>query len=292
MSKLQAYLSQKAPPTLDSIVRRIDEISTLPHIALQVMEVANEPSSSAADLKEVIEGDAALCARILRCVNSSAYATRTKITNLQHAIAYLGLKQIRNLAITASVSGLFKKEEAIGSYLRSRLWQHLVSVGICARLIAMRREFENFEDMFLAGLLHDIGIILEDQYVHEPFRKVIEGLNDDKTLATVELEHLGFAHTVLGARVAEAWKFSDHITDAIRHHHNSAKYQGDHMDIVRCVEVANLVCTLKGLSSVGRKLVMISQPALEGLSLTKEDIVVLLEDLDREIERHTDLFRM
>ncbi len=70
------------------------------------------------------------------------------------------MKQVRNLAITASVSKLFRQEEAIGSYLRSQLWQHLVSVGVCARLIAMRREFENFEDMFLAGLLHDIGIIL------------------------------------------------------------------------------------------------------------------------------------
>lgn len=155
MSRLQSYLDKKGPPTLDSVVRRIDEISTLPHIALQVMEVANEPGSSAADLKDVVEGDAALSARILRCVNSSAYGTRTKVTNLQHAIAYLGLKQIRNLAITASVSELFKKEEAVGSYLRSHLWRHLVSVGICARLIAMRRQFENFEDVFLAGLLHD-----------------------------------------------------------------------------------------------------------------------------------------
>ena len=292
MSRLQAYLSKNAPPTLDSLVRRIDEISTLPHIALQVLEVTNEPSSSAADLKQVIEGDAALCARILRCVNSSAYGTRTKVTNLQQAIAYLGLKQIRNLAITASVSELFKNEEAVGTYLRSKLWRHLVSVGICARLIAMRREFENFEDMFLAGLLHDIGIILEDQYVHEPFSEVIERLNDDKTLVTVELERFGFAHTVLGARVAESWKFAASVTDAIRHHHNSAKYRGDHVDIVRCVEVANLLCTLKGISSVGRPLVMSSQSALEGLSLTKADVTVLIEDLDREIERYSDMFQM
>jgi len=292
MSRLQAYLGKKTSPTIDSVVRRIDEVSTLPHIALQVIEVANEPSSSAADLKEVIEGDAALCARILRCVNSSAYGTRTKVTNLQQAIAYLGLKQVRNLAITASVSELFKKEEAVGSYLRSQLWQHLVSVGICARLIAMRREFENFEDMFLAGLLHDIGIVFEDQYVHEPFREVIEGLDDDKTLAMVELECLGFAHTVLGARVAKTWKFTDSVTDAIHHHHNSAKYRGEYIDVVRCVEVANLLCTLKGISSVGRKLVMSSQSALEGLSLTKEDVAVLIEDLDREIQRNTDLFQM
>ena len=71
------------PPSdaLESALRRIDEISTLPQIALRVMQVANDPHSGAADLKEVMESDAALSARVLRCVNSSAYALRTKITN-------------------------------------------------------------------------------------------------------------------------------------------------------------------------------------------------------------------
>ena len=292
MSATQSDLSQKPPPTLETMVRRIDDISTLPHIAMRVLEVANDPGSGAADLRQVMEGDASLSAKILRYVNSSAYATRSKITNLQQAIAYLGLGQIRNLALTASVSELFKKDEAIGPYRRSHLWRHLVSVGICARLIAMRRKFDNFEDMFLAGLLHDIGIIFEDEHAHDWFRKVIGLLNPAQTLAAIELEHLGFAHTVLGARVAEAWRFPESLADAIRHHHNSVGYRGDHVDIVRCVEVANLICTLKGISSVGVKLVQSSQPALAGLSLTKEDIQVLVDDLDREIELHAGLFRL
>ncbi len=292
MSRLQSYLNEKAPPTLESLVRRIDEISTLPHIAMRVIEVANDPDSGAADLKQVIEGDVALGARVLRCVNSSAYATRSKITNLQQAIAYLGLQEVRNLALTASVSELFKKDQAIGPYRRSQLWRHLVSVGICARLIAMRRKLDNFEDVFLAGLLHDIGIIFEDQHAHEPFCKIIGHLDPAKTLAAVELEQLGFAHTVLGARVAEAWKFPESTTEAIRHHHTSANYRGEQIDVVRCVEVANLICTLKGITSVGMKLVKSSQPALAGLSLTQEDVEVLVEDLDREIELYASLFQL
>ena len=292
MSRLQSYLNKKSPPNLDEVVRRIDEISTLPHVAMRVIEVANDPDSGAADLKQIMESDVSLSAKILRCVNSSAYATRSKITNLQHAIAYLGLKEVRNLAVTVSVSKLFKEEESIGAYSRSQLWRHLVSVGICARLIAMRRKFDDFEDIFLAGLLHDIGIVLEDQHVHEPFCEVIRLLDPAKTLASVELENLGFAHTVLGARVAETWNFPEPITDAIRHHHASASYRGDHVDTVRCVEVANLLCTLKGISSVGLKLLKGSQPALAGLSLTKEDVGVLVNDLDREIELHANLFEL
>lgn len=276
--------------TLEQVARRIDEISSLPHVALRVMEVANDPDSGAADLKEVMEGDAALSARVLRYVNSSAYATRTKITNLQQAIAYLGLKQIRNMAMTASVSDLFKKDERIGPYRRSDLWRHLVSVGICARLIALRRKLRDFEDAFLAGLLHDIGIVLEDQHVHPAFCRMIGALDEQQTLAAVEMRELGFNHMQLGECVATSWNFPETVVAAVRYHHASVNYRGEAINIVRCVEVANLLCTLTGASSVGMKLVRISQPALAGLSISREDIAVLASDLKEELAQNASLF--
>jgi hypothetical protein len=68
-------------------------------------------------------------ARVLRCVNSPAYAVRVRVTNLHTAVAYLGAKQIRNLALTASISDLFRKDETTNPYKRGGLWRHLVSVG-------------------------------------------------------------------------------------------------------------------------------------------------------------------
>ncbi len=296
MSRLQSYLektksvSAPPPPTLEALARRINEISTLPNSAIRLMEVASDSNSGAADLKEAVESDAALSARILRCVNSSAYATRVKITNLQQAIAYLGLKQVRNLAMTASVSELFKRDKAFGGYRRSGLWQHLVAVGICSRLIAMRRKMAEFEDAFLAGLLHDIGIILEDQHFHDGFRNVVQSLEENKTLAEIERDHFGFDHTMLAERVADAWSFPQTVKATVRYHHASVTYRGEEIDVVRCVEVANIICTLKGITSVGRKLVKVSQPALEGLSLTRTDIAVLAADLDEELAHNSSLF--
>ena len=285
-------VAEKSSSDLDGVVHRIDEISTLPAVALRLMEVAGDPASSAADLKDVLESDTALCARVLRCVNSAAYAVRTKITNLQQAIAYLGSKQIRNLAMTAAVSDLFKTDAAVNSYSRTGLWKHLVAVGICARLIARRRRMANFEDMFLAGLLHDVGIILLDQHAHDQFCGVIASLKNDKALVQTERAHYGFDHTELGEKVARNWGFPDAATAAIRYHHASVLYKGNEIDVVRCVEVANLLCTLKGFSSVGMKLVPLSKPAIAGLRLTKEDIAVLIEDLDGEIQSNAGLFQI
>lgn len=291
--QLQDYIVEnQGPPTIDELVRRVNEISTLPQIAMKTMEIANDPTSSAIDLKEVIESDASLGARILRCVNSSAYATRERVTNLQQAISYLGLRQIRSLALTASVAEMFAKDETIGSYRRRDLWSHLVAVGICSRLLAMRQKSEDFEDAFAAGLLHDIGIVLEDQYVHGPFRQVVQTLEPEAILSEVERKILGFDHTQLGTKVAELWRLPDSVKAAIGHHHRSVNYRGSDVTIVRCVEVANLICTVKGYSSVGMKLVRPSQPALNALSLTKEHILVLAKDLDEELTKNAVLFEL
>ncbi len=286
------FLAAEAPPTLDRVLARIDEISTLPQVALNVMEVANDPRSGAADLKEVMETDAALSARVLRCVNSSAYGARERITNLQQAIAYLGLKQIRNLAITASVSELFRGADAIGNYSRKGLWRHCVAVGLCARLLAMRRRIDQFEDVFLAGLLHDIGIILEDQHVHGHFRRVLAAMESGGTFPENERQILGFDHTILGGRIAEKWRFPESVRTAIRYHHNPSGYKGQDLTTLHCVQAANAICTLKGYTAVGVKLADSFQEAILALALTREDILVLAEDLDQALAEHALLFQI
>ena len=275
---------------LARIVQGIEDISTLPHVAMQIVKIAGDPRSGASNLKQAMESDLALSARVFKYVNSSAYALKSKITNLQHAIAYLGMKQIRNLALMAGVSDLFRSEEKIGPYCRSQLWRHSVAVGLCSRMIAKRLKLDEPEDLFLAGLLHDVGIVLEDQHVHEDFSKILQSLQKDKTLAEVERNQLGFDHTLLGEQVGALWGLPEPVLTAIRYHHMSVNYRGDYADVVRCVEVANLICTLKGISSVGLNLVRISRPALAGLSLTGDDTVVLVQELDAELEANAELF--
>ena len=90
--------SSSSTPSLADTLRRITEVSTLPHIAVRVMQIARDPDAGVHEIKDAVEADPALSARVLRCVNSSAYATRTKFANVQQAIAYLGVKQICNLS--------------------------------------------------------------------------------------------------------------------------------------------------------------------------------------------------
>lgn len=274
------------------LASRVEEISTLPHVALRVMETASDPDAGAGDLKAALESDPALSARVLRCVNSSAYALRTKVSNLQLAIAYLGFKQIRNLAVTATVGNLFKNNEALGTYRRAELWRHMVAVGVGARLIALRQKLATFEDAFLAGLLHDIGLVIEDQCLHAEFRQAMLRLSANKTLVETEREVLGLDHAVLGACLGERWKFPEPVQVAIRFHHSADEYQGEHARILRCVELANLICAIKGMTSVGMNLLSASRGCMAGLSLTRHDLEVLIVDFDRELFLHNNLFTL
>ncbi|MFO0836890.1 MAG: HDOD domain-containing protein [Phycisphaerae bacterium] len=291
MSTATAEASAKSG-SIEAVLKHVVEISTLPQIALQVMEVAKDPDAGAADLKRVVEGDPSLSARVLRMVNSAAYGMRTQVTNLHQAISYLGFNQVRNLAMTASVSEIFKGNQTIGTYQRAGLWKHLVSVGVAARFVAVRRGLKGFEDAFLAGLLHDIGIILLDQHVHDQFRAVIQSLRDGTPLCDTEQEILGFNHAMLGARIAETWNFPPVTRAAIRYHHMSQNHRGDGAELVHCVEVANVICTLKGISSVGMKLTKPPIAALQALNFSKDDVLVLARDLDNELKQNEGLLEL
>ncbi|RMF81968.1 MAG: HDOD domain-containing protein [Planctomycetota bacterium] len=278
--------------TLEKVVARVEEISTLPQVALHVLETASDPESGATELKRVVEGDPSLSARVLKMVNSAAYGLARRCENLHQAISFLGFNQVRNLAMTASVSSVFKSGDRIGPYARQGLWKHLLSVGIAARLVATRCGVKEFEDAFLAGLLHDIGLIVLDQHAHAHFSAIMTNLDASKTLPENERGVLGFDHTRLGEALANTWRFPESTVAAIRHHHGSDRYKGEWESIVRSVEIANAICTVKGVTSVGVKLVRPPLEAFRAAGFNKEDIVVLATDLDAEIDRHKDLFEI
>ncbi len=288
----ESGLEALAPLSTEDVVRRVVEISTLPQAAMRVIEVVSDPEAGASELKAVVESDPALSARLLRVINSASSGMRTKVTNLQQAISFLGFNQVRNLALTASVGEIFKSEASIGSYTRAGLWRHMVSVGIAARLIASRCALAEFEDAFLAGLLHDLGIVIIDQVAHDHFVAVMESLDPDETLEAVERRLIGFDHAELGAELAAAWQFPELIQQTMRWHHDSARVAGPVADLVACVEIANTVCTLKGITSVGQKLVKPPLAAFKRMGFRREDILVLATDLDGEFARNRRLFEV
>lgn len=279
------------------LFRRISEVSTLPAVAIQIMEVANDSSTGAEDLHEAVQFDAALAMRIMRTVNSSYYSLQNKVGDLKLAITLLGFKEIRNLAMTAYIAQLFKKDSAHGAYTREGLWNHLIGVGSVARLIAETSRRVPPREAYLAGLLHDLGIILLDQYLNKPFIQIIDSLGEDPNgnpdanpeeempICALEREVLGFDHAELGEFVASQWNLPEHLVATIRYHHCPLEYLGEHQQMVYVVALANFLCNTKNLTARGVGSKQVPPPEVfHGLGLDKTAVTAIWEQLDETLK--------
>jgi putative nucleotidyltransferase with HDIG domain len=270
---------------LEKLFDRIGEVSSLPSVVSRILEVVNNETTGGDDLLKAIGGDPALAARILRTVNSASYGLRRAVTDLKSAIGLLGFREIRNLAFTIYIARSFKEGIGYRTYSREMLWNHMVAVAIAAKLVGGVCGRVPGDEAYLAGLLHDLGLILIDQHIQHRFRKVIDRLTDDTPTCAIERDVLGFDHTEIGEFVARKWRFPAQVTDAIRFHHAPAAYRGEHKLLVYTVSVANYLVSRCGPTSLGVNNVAMPGPdVFAGLSLHNEQLREVCERLDESLD--------
>jgi len=263
------------------LFERISEISTLPTAAQQIIMLADDPRTAADDLLDAVRSDPALAMRVMRTVNSSAFGLANPVGDLKQAITLLGFEELRNLALTAFVAPLFVSSGPREHYSRSGLWQHMVSSALVARQIARITRRVPSQEAYLAALLHDVGYILLDQYLHEPFCRVIDALNGATPTWQVELRLLGFDHAALGGFVAAKWNLPQRHATAIGCHHLPEACDGDEHALACVVAAADFFCHVKETTSLGiRGVGALGNDTLAPLGLTKGNLDSLLEQID------------
>jgi len=239
-------------PALARLAARIGEISTLPEVVYRILTLVEDPETGASDLSDAVRSDPALAMRVMRTVNSPYYGLEEKVADLQQAIAILGFREIRNLAVTSHVATLFRTSEGYKHYSRKGLWQHLVATGVVCRMIAQTTGRIPPHEAYLAGLLHDLGLILLDQYAHASFCRVLDAISPDCPTCQVEMELLGFTHAELGQTVAQQWNLPEHLTAAIGFHHQPPdQCQLPYRPLVCAVAVADFLCHRQEVPSLG-----------------------------------------
>jgi hypothetical protein len=155
-------------------IREISHIATLPEVTLRIVQLVEDPTSTAQDLNNVIARDPALCARILKVVNSAFYGLPGQIGSINRAIVLLGLNAVKNIAIAASLSKLFKGGQLTPTFSAKDLWSHSIVVGTATKMLADRMRMGLSDESFLAGLIHDLGIMVQMQYDRHKLVEVIE----------------------------------------------------------------------------------------------------------------------
>ena len=201
----------------------LEELPPVPAVAAHVMAIVADDRSSATDLSEVIATDHALTAKLLRMSNSAYYSFARPVENVRDAVTLLGVRQVREVAVTMSLMDAFESTEKDSDFDLELFWAHSVAVAVIAEGVAAATRLARPADAFTAGIVHDIGRLVLHQARPEQFLEAVADASDSgRALAEAETERTGFSHAGLGRALGERWNFPAALVNAVGSHHNEA----------------------------------------------------------------------
>lgn len=262
---------------IEHILEKVDQIPTIPSLALKIDEVIQKPTSSAQDLAEVISHDMAISSKILRIVNSAYYNFDERIDSLQHAISILGFDLVKNLTLGIASINTFKQHSKFG-FDRNQLWLHSLAVAFATQTLAKMYGGINAEktrQLFTIGILHDIGKVITECYFPDQFTTILKLANKRKqSYCEVESEVMGkYTHQVIGAVVAQRWSLPEVINNCFMYHHVPGVAPEKHKEMAAIVHVANLTAEIVRIGNNGTEFTSpIDENVYDILSITEKDI--------------------
>ncbi|MDD3051160.1 MAG: HDOD domain-containing protein [Candidatus Cloacimonetes bacterium] len=276
------------------IIKKIIELANSSSIAsikntvIQLISLINNPDSSALDLRNILELDPPLTAQVLRRANSALYAPPRKINDIREAIIWIGFEQVKEIALSQKIFEFFKMEGVEEGFSGEAMWKHSIATALFAKYI-YRREFRlPGINVYTAGLLHDIGIVIENQFLPEEFSKLIKkSVETKQCLYYAEDMVLGFNHTIVGFKLAENWNFPTDLCHAIAFHHTPDNRTINDTKMVSTIFIADRLAQMNkfGFCDENRAEDEIFKRTLLRLNITKSALDLLTETVLEELKK-------
>lgn len=261
----------------ESVAVLIEDITGLvsfPAVGMRVNAMVNDPSTTAAQLGEVISQDPALTAQLLQIANSAAFSHSSQIDTVSRAVTVLGTRQIRDIVLASSAVHAFEgiPNELVGM---EDFWRHSLYCGIVARFLAEQRRLRNTETLFITGMLHDVGQLVIFRKLPQESRQAlllsIEG-DEEFALHHAEQEILGFDHTQVGAALLRRWNFPPLLVECTEFHHDPAQARQFPLETA-LVHIANSLAQLAEIDSLQEEDALLTDPAAWKTAGLGKDII-------------------
>jgi putative nucleotidyltransferase with HDIG domain len=236
---------------IDQISDRIKSFPAMPGAALKLLALADAPGATVQQIEDILRQDPGLTANLLKLANSAYFGIPSKVGSVRQAVMLLGLKRLVQMVVTACANAIMDRGVPGYDLPAGELWRHSLAVSAAAKGLARELKIEAADEIFTAGLLHDVGKLILGQFVQEDYAQIENALAQGLTFESAEAVVLGIDHAGIGAKVLSQWSLPENIVHAVRWHH--APQLSERVDIMLdVVHVANMLCLMIGIG-VGRE---------------------------------------
>jgi len=216
-----------------------ESLPSVPRIYMQLTEAMGDPEVSIDDVARIVSQDPALCARLLKVANSAFFGLRRQITNVRHAIVYLGMRVMRQLVFSVEVYSTFHSSLDFPGFTPEALQQHsLLTARIATDILGSNEAMS--EHAFMSSMLHDLGKVIlacnAPGYLEPLLRASYE---EGLPLHAVERREEAISHAHVGAYLIGQWGLPYSIVEAVAFHHEPWKVSTEHFDLPGILYVAN-----------------------------------------------------
>lgn len=273
-SAIQYSENAMSQTKLDAIYGQIDSLPSLPSIVSRVLEITGDPESSAHDLMKAILPDQSMCAAILKIANSAFFGLPREVSSIEKAVMVLGFDEVKNIVLGKAVFNSFKELNGSNKKAIEQFWDHSFSCGLAAKVIAERIDISPSE-MFIAGLIHDIGklamlITFPNLYSH--MLKLAEENWQDNIEKEQELFFI--VHDEVGKCILNKWLFPEKLIQAVGCHHHPENAENMRL-MASTIQIADIIAHITSNPED------FSSSDYRGLLLTmKPDLFDLWQELD------------
>ena len=272
------------------LLKKFHATKTLSPVAIRLTQLISNEKSTIQEFEKVIKMDPTLVMRLLKLVNSPFFGLRQEVDSISRAVVVVGTKNLRNMVVTTALKNVFTQTSAADVFSKVRLWLHSAAVGICSQMISERIFGQKGEDTFLCSILHDVGMIVQDQVIRDRFVHTCSTYDPDAGPFTeYERAMMGTDHCEIGGLLVQDWNRPIDVVDGVRYHHD-VKQDATPSSVLGIIQVAHyLVAKLDYTPIPGMK------AELPGglIAYFRENInefKSLIRDLPDELENARDLY--
>ena len=259
-----------------------DELPTLPTVASQLITLTSREDTTLADIGNLVAQDISISAKILKVSNSAFYSFPQQIGSIKQAVSILGMNAVRSLVLSFSFLTI-KGGKQESRFDFKRFWERSLASAVASKLILENVKGADTEQIFISGLLQNLGELILAKIFPEQYDKVIGRVEDNQhDLLVAEEAEFGINHTLVGTEIAKSWGFPDILIKPILHHHDPSGYTGKNPAIqttVRATYLSDLLVNILFSVKPEKYHQQFRSEATKLLRLTPEEIEKILEQV-------------